>query len=135
MNTEISFIANAEIETNYTGEQRLSVLTKEFPTIEEAFRWIDKVRKRLDIKRTCCPTYYWIEKKTADGIEFEYGADFFEFKPTRKTLLDLKVSDYVFFFKDKEDTAKATASQLKRKGLALFKTKATETGIYLTRLQ
>ena len=56
-------------------------------------------------------------------------------KPTRKNLLDLNVGDPVFFDKDKEDTAKATASQLKRKGLALFKTKATETGIYLTRLQ
>lgn len=56
-------------------------------------------------------------------------------KPTRKNLLDLKVNDSVFFDKNKEDTAKATASQLKRKGLALFKTKATETGIYLTRLQ
>ena len=57
MNTETSFIANAEIEKNYTGEQRLSVLTKEFPTIEEAFKWIDKVRKRLDINGTCFPTY------------------------------------------------------------------------------
>ena len=135
MSTEISFIANAEIETNYTGEQRLFVLTKEFPTIDDALKWIDKVRKRLDIKKTSCPTYYWIDKKTLNGVEFEYGADFFEFKPTRKSLLDLKVSDYIFFFKEKEESAKATASQLKRKGLALFKTKATETGIYLTRLQ
>lgn len=56
-------------------------------------------------------------------------------KPTRKNLLSLKVGDPVFFAKEKEDTAKSTASQLKRKGLALFKTKSTETGIYLTRIQ
>lgn len=56
-------------------------------------------------------------------------------KPTRKNLLNLSVGVPVFFDKEKEDTAKATASQLKRKGLAQFKTKSTETGIYLTRLQ
>ncbi|MDD3040148.1 hypothetical protein [Bacteroides sp.] len=56
-------------------------------------------------------------------------------KPTRKNLLNLNVGDPVFFTKDHEDTAKATASQLKRKGLALFKTKSTELGIFLTRLQ
>lgn len=57
-----------------------------------------------------------------------------EQKPTRKTLLGLSIHDSLFFPKEKEESAKVTASQLKRKGLAQFKTKSTETGIFITRL-
>lgn len=58
-----------------------------------------------------------------------------EAAPVRRSdLLQIQVGDGLYFPKPKEDSAKAAASQLKRKGLARFKTKTDSNGILLTRI-
>lgn len=53
----------------------------------------------------------------------------------RKALLSISIGETLHFPQDREESVKATASQLKRKGLAKFKTKLTDDGIIIKRIE